>query len=202
MSLFQYLNNEALDEDQKQKARIFEMIKKNVDDNEVALNELTQFQKLNLYKTINYLNNSIDQVLYNIRDNEEGYINVDSAYPIIYAYNNLAILMQTYKINAIVSNDKNKIYKILDEISVKLNAVIDMLIIGDEDYETIAFIKDEIDNKTFNTIIDMPVITKQTLKTTKLEKQIKKMKEIAPPAPKAEVDEVDAEEPEDEDDED
>lgn len=200
MSLFQYLNNEALDEDQKQKARIFEMIKKNVDDNEVALNELSQFQKLNLYKTINYLNNTIDQVLYNIRE-EGNEMQVDNSYPIIYAYNNLAILMQNYKINSIVSNDKNKIYKTLDEISKKLDVVITALIGAGDESETIEFIKDEIDAKTFNTVIDMPEYVKSTLETTKLEKQIKKMRKRAPPAPRAEVDEVDAEEPEDEDEE-
>lgn len=199
MSLFQYLNNEALDDDYKQRARLAQMIRKNVDDNEIVLNQLTAPQKLNLYKSINYLNNTIDQTIYNYNE-REGRTMVDIA-PILYAYNNMALLLNLYKINTVDPSDKNKVYKSLDEIHKKLVIIHSLNIINDESAnDIIETIMDELENRTFNTIMDVPEEF-NLREPTKAEKNIKKIEELERKQEKRQVkDEVDMEEPEDEDD--
>jgi hypothetical protein len=159
MSLFQYLNNEALDEDQKQKARLAHMIQKNYKENTMAINTLTTGQDITLNKAIYQLNEEIDSQLYGEQP-KGGMINIGRI-PLF--YNNLSTLLKNYKVNTIEPIQRGKIYKTLDDLLPKLDTVYkEALKYKTPDAFQLKLIIDGIKSKLFSPVIDTP--TKKQLK--------------------------------------
>lgn len=153
MELYKNINNEALEEDLRAKKIVMERLRRQIqgtEENFVKMRELAPDEKVALGKLILSFNNSLDQLLYG----EDRFIELGE---MPYKYNLIAFYLKKLPMTDLDEIDKRKIYDEMQRFIPKLNALESYANVNNiSDAFLIPLIKDNIVNKTFNTLTDLP----------------------------------------------
>ncbi len=164
MELYKNINNEALSEELRAKKIVLERLRRKfegTDEKYIKVHVLEPDEKASLGKLILSFNNALDQLLY-------GEERLSDLGEMPYKYNLISFYLKKLPITDLDEMDKRKIFDEMQRFIPKLNKLEDIVNINDlPDAFLVPLIKENILNKSYNTLTDLPEKYDNSYKTKK-----------------------------------